>query len=180
MRVGQPKWRQVVYWGWSDNAFHPQPRNPHEFTSSQRMQIKLCRWGKGCAAREAHCLPSRSRRSRESTTKCRTRRLSSFSTTRVVSVCVCVWRTLQSRLRGDWQSSRSCQQNYPMPSASGEARGMWPWVVGQSSSTTSTPMKRAACSADSNASCVLHYCYYSWLMTTVINDNRLPLLFLAC
>ena len=92
---------------------------------SAHTQMKLCRWGEGkhavCASRREGCLPPRSRRSRAST-RCLRRRLSSSSANSSSSgVCLCVWRMVQSRMRREWQSSRSRHHHHPIPSARGKA-----------------------------------------------------------
>ena len=57
----------------------------------------------------------------------------------------------QSRLREELQGSHSRRHHYPISSFRGEARRVCQWIDGHSSTTTSTPMIRVACSADSCA-----------------------------
>ena len=103
-----------------------------------------------CTSREEGRLPPRSRRSCASTTTCRRRRLSSSSTnTSGSSVCVSsAWRMVQSRLRGEWQGSRSRHHHYPIPPGRVEARRAWQRTAGHGNSSTCTPMIHVACSAD--------------------------------
>ena len=74
---------------------------------------------------------------------------------------------VQSRLRGEWQGSRSRHHHYPISSARGEARGVCQWIAGHSSSATSTPMIRVACSADICVWCVPCVLYYYSSTTAV-------------
>ena len=104
---------------------HTRTTSMHQSISAHtQMKVCRCRWGEGkhaaCASREEGYLPPRSRRSRAST--CRRRRLSSSSTTTISSsVCLCGRRMVQSRLREEWQGSRSRHHHYPIPSARDEA-----------------------------------------------------------
>ena len=128
---------------WPDFSRNSQQRRPLEYAlvrvrrtrASQLTQMKLCKKVPHvCASREEGCLPPRSRLPRASTTTTfRRRRLSSSSTTSVL-VCVC-GRMPQSRLRGEWQGSRSRHHHYPIPSARGDARGVWQWVSERSTAT---------------------------------------------
>ena len=63
-------------------------------------------------------------------------------------VCVLRLANAQSRLRGEWEGSRSRRHHYPIPSARGEAGGVCQWLAEHSRSNTSKPMIRGACSAD--------------------------------
>ena len=106
---------------------HTRTSSPHQSISasiSAHTQMKLCRLGEGKHAvrvlREEGCLPLRSHRSCASTTATHVAD-GGCSSTCCISVCVCVWRLLQSRLRREWQGSCVRHHHYPIPSARGEA-----------------------------------------------------------
>ena len=133
-----------------DRSTRTRTSSPHQSISAHT-QIELFRWAEGkhavCASREEGCLPPCSRQSRASTT-CRNRRPPSFSTSKR-SVCLVFGECCNHDwLRQEWQSSRSRHHNHSIPLARGETQCVCQWIAGHSSSITTTPMVRVACSAD--------------------------------